>query len=126
MMKSNLACWFEIPVTDMSRAITFYETVFQVPVDLHDFGGFKMGWFPQELDKPGSPGSLILHEKYEPSDQKGVLLYLYSEDVNNELSRIEQAGGTILQPKTLITEDIGYMALFIDSEGNRMALHSRS
>ncbi len=57
----------------------------------------------------------------------GVLIYLTTQtgDLNDELKRVEKAGGTVIQPKTLIAEDYGYMALFIDTEGNRIALHSR-
>lgn len=125
-MKNNLVGWFEIPVTDMDRAKKFYEEVFDISIQVQDFGGVLMGWFPFAEDKIGASGSLIKHkESYQPSDSKGVLIYFSSEDVATELEKIAAAGGKILQDKTQISEDIGYMALFIDSEGNRIALHSR-
>lgn len=125
-MRENMVGWFEIPVTDMERAKTFYETVFQIKIEVHDFGGTLMGWFPNKEGGPGCSGSLIqLQEWYIPSNKEGVLIYFSSEDLQMELDRIESAGGKILKPKTQISPDIGYMGLFHDSEGNRIALHSK-
>lgn len=118
--------WFEIPVANMDRAKLFYDTVFNIEVQVQDFEGTLMGWFPFAEDKPGASGSLIQNEAYSPSKSKGVLVYFASDDVNNEINRVEAAGGTIIKPKTQISPDVGYMAVFIDSEGNRIALHSRA
>jgi hypothetical protein len=126
-MNKNVVGWFEIPVTDMDRAIKFYETVFDFKLSRHLLGPLDMAWFPSVENGIGSPGSLVFNEKaYKPS-QDGVLLYFtaHSGDVSNELGRVENAGGKILLPKTHISEDVGYMALFSDSEGNRIALHCR-
>nr|WP_292960568.1 VOC family protein [Muricauda sp. UBA7809] len=124
-MESNMVGWFEIPVVDMERAKTFYDTVFQIEIQLHDLGDTKMGWFPADHGKPGAAGSLIQNKDwYKPSNSDGVLVYFSSLNVDNELGRIEAAGGEIMQSKTLIAPDIGYMALFTDTEGNRIALHS--
>ncbi|GAB4510151.1 MAG: VOC family protein [Allomuricauda sp.] len=125
-MDFNMVGWFEIPVVDMDRAKTFYEAVFQVKIELQDFGGTKMGWFPSDMDKPGAAGSLIQNKDwYKPSDSQGVLVYFNSLDVQNELDRIESNGGKIVQSKTQISPEIGFMAVFLDTEGNRIALHSR-
>lgn len=116
--------WFEIPVSDMNRAKTFYETVFRVEIQVMDFGELKMGWFPsQGAEAYGSPGTLIKHEAYIPS-KEGTMVYFICKDVKDELHRIEAAGGKILKSKTQISPEYGYMGLFIDSEGNRVALHS--
>lgn len=123
-MKHNMVGWFEIPVNDMDRARTFYETVFKVDIQVVDFGGLLMGWFPDRGEVPGAQGTLIKQESYIPSVE-GTLVYFISEDVQNELNRVEAAGGTIYQPKTQISPEHGYMGVFIDSEGNRVALHSR-
>ena len=125
-MEHNMVGWFEIPVTNMERAKTFYNTVFNVEIQVQDFGGTLMGWFPFAEGKLGASGSLVQNDAYTPSDSKGVLIYFSSEDVNTEINRVEAAGGKILKQKTLISPDIGYMALFIDCEGNRIALHSRA
>ena len=80
--------------------------------------------FPDRGEAHGANGTLIKQESYIPS-QEGTLVYFHSEDVQNELSRVEAAGGTIYQPKTEISPEHGFMGVFIDCEGNRIALHSR-
>lgn len=125
-MKHNMVGWFEIPVTNIERAKTFYDTVFGIEINIQDFGGTLMGWFPFAEGKLGVSGSLIQNKAYTPSESKGVLIYFSSEDINTEINRVEAAGGKIVKAKTQISADIGYMALFIDSEGNRIALHSRA
>lgn len=125
-MKHNMVGWFEIPVTNIERAKTFYNTVFGIEINIQDFGGTLMGWFPFAEGKLGASGSLIQNDAYIPSESKGVLIYFSSEDINTEINRVEAAGGKIVKAKTQISPDIGYMALFIDSEGNRIALHSQA
>ena len=120
--------WFEIPVTDMDRAVKFYTKVFNIEIAVQQFGPTAMGWFPFPEDKnaKGAGGSLIHNpEHYKPS-QDGALVYFTSRsgDINDELSRVVTAGGRILKAKTQISEDHGFMALIIDTEGNRIALHS--
>ena len=121
--------WFEVPVLDMDRAKKFYETVFNVEISVNDFGGVLMGWFipAEDITAPGISGALVLHEDYIPSATHGTLVYFNSQtgDVNDELKRIETAGGKILRPKILISEEIGYMAVVLDSEGNRIALYNK-
>ena len=124
-MEQNIVGWFEIPVTDMQRAKAFYEAVLETEIKVMDMGGLIMGWFPMLPNKPGAPGALVRHpEFYFPSESKGVLVYLSCPDVQVCLDRVVAAGGSVLQPKKQISEDHGYMGLLIDSEGNRIALHS--
>lgn len=124
-MERNPVGWFEVPVQDLERAIAFYEKVFDFKLNKQTLGPLEMAWFPMLDGKPGSTGTLVKHEMYKPS-QEGVLVYFtaHSGDLTNELNRVEGAGGTILQPKKQISEEYGYMALILDSEGNRLALHS--
>jgi predicted enzyme related to lactoylglutathione lyase len=118
--------WFEIPVTDMNRAKQFYDAVFDITIGIHEFGGFQMGWFPNDPEKSGATGSLVQHEMYKPSSTDGPLIYFSCKDVDNELSRVEAANGEILRPKSQIGEGHGFMALIKDTEGNRIALHSQT
>lgn len=124
MKKVNTFVWVEIAVNDMNRATQFYETVFDIKLQQVDFGGLQMAWFPNAGDAHGATGTLIKQESYVPS-KEGSLVYFHSENVQIELDRVEAAGGSIYQPKTQISEDHGYMGVFIDSEGNRIALHSQ-
>lgn len=125
--QNNVVGWFEIPVTAMPRAIKFYNAVFGYALQSQQFGDEEMAWFPWVENGQGASGSLVKHEQlYEPSSQ-GTIVYFSSPsgDLVNELNKVETAGGKVLQQKTLITEEIGYMCLLLDSEGNRIAIHSR-
>lgn len=121
----NVINWFEIPVNDLDRASKFYSEMLGVTLDFTDFGPFKMAVFPAGGD--GSEmvvhGALVQGEGYTPGDA-GPMLYLNGgDDLAEPLSRVESAGGTVLQPKTSIGQH-GFMAIFRDTEGNRLALHS--
>lgn len=122
----NVVGWFEIPVTDMERAIKFYQTVFDIEITRQQMGEEDMGWFPFLQGAAGSPGSLVKHEEHYTPSTDGVVIYFtaHSGDLDNELSRVETAGGKVFQEKKMISENHGYMALFLDTEGNRIAIHS--
>lgn len=125
-MNKNVVGWFEIPVINMDRAIKYYEAVFDIKLSRHLLGPIDMAWFPAVEEGAGTPGSLVYNERaYKPS-MDGVLIYFtaLSGDLSIELGKVEKSGGKILLPKTQISEEVGYMALFSDSEGNRIALHS--
>ncbi len=117
----NWTHWFEIPVSDLDRAIAFYEKVFQTQIEPVDFGGLKMGIFPH--NEVG--GALCYHPEFYVPSKNGTLVYLdASPDLQVFQDRIESAGGTVQMPKKMISPEHGFMCVFIDSEGNRMALHS--
>ena len=127
MIAHNVVGWFEIPVQDMDRAVKFYESVFDLKLERHQMGPLDMAWFPGVPESIGASGSLVHSPgNYEASD-KGVLIYFtaFSGDLSIELSRVEKAGGKVLRQKTQIAPDVGYMGLFLDSEGNRIAVHHR-
>ena len=118
--------WFEIPVTDINRAQKFYEAIFDIQMIPMDTPNLQMRMFPIEDMMNGVGGALSLAEGfYKPSATDGPLIYLNANpDVQIVLDKIEAAGGKIVVPKTQISPEYGYMAVFIDCEGNRMALHS--
>lgn len=125
MAFKNAVSWFEIPTQDLDRAQKFYEAIFQMQMIPLDTPQIKMRMFPLE-DMMGVGGAIV-HNKdfYKPSASDGPLVYLNGNpDVQNVLDRIEKAGGKIAVQKTLISADYGHMAMFIDTEGNRVALHS--
>lgn len=124
--QSNNLNWFEIPASDISRAKKFYETIFDIAMETQEMAGMQMAFFPWEMGSGKAAGGLAQSEMHVPS-QEGTIVYLNANPaMDNVLDRIESAGGKVVMPKTQITEEIGYMAFFIDSEGNRMALHSQS
>ena len=118
---ANPVNWFEIPVADMSRAKAFYEKVLGVEITETEMGPNKMGWFPMEIGRPGSPGTLVQGEAYAPSHD-GTLVYLHVDKIDPTLESIEASGGKTLAPRVSIGEH-GFIAHFEDSEGNRVALH---
>jgi uncharacterized protein len=126
-MIQNIVGWFEVPVNDMERAIKFYEAVFDIKIQRNKIGTLDMGWFPWIDGGMGANGSLVHHPEYYKPSTEGTLIYFtaFSGDLSNELAKAELAGGKVLMPKTQISEEIGFMALLLDSEGNRIALHSR-
>lgn len=118
--------WFEIPATDINRAQKFYEAVFQFQMQSMDFGDTKMRMFPIDDPMEGIGGTLIDSGGFhKPSATDGPLIYLNGNpDLQVFLDRVEAAGGKVIMPKTLISDDYGYMGYFLDTEGNRIALHS--
>ena len=122
----NAISWFEIPATDIERAKNFYETIFQIILAPLETDDFKMRMFPLDDPMNGVGGALVKTDGFHvPSATDGPLIYLNGNpDVKIILDRVEAAGGKIMVPKTMISEEHGYMAVFIDTEGNRIALHS--
>lgn len=125
-MKNNMVGWFEVPVNDMNRAQKFYEEVLDVKLERHLMGETDMAWFPMREDGQGAPGSLVKHPDFYIPSADGVVIYFtaHSGDLNNELARVEPAGGKVVQDKSKISDEYGYMAIILDTEGNRVALHS--
>ena len=122
----NAVGWFEIPVTDMDRAIKFYSTILDIELELHEMGPLIMAWFPADHNAPGASGALVKHEEAYVPSKDGVLVYFSCEDVQSCIDKIEKAGGSVILNKKLIAENVGYMGLAMDSEGNRIAFHSNS
>jgi predicted enzyme related to lactoylglutathione lyase len=118
--------WFEIPSTDLDRATKFYETIFQVQLFPLDIAQIKMRMFPIDDPMNGIGGAVVYADGfYSPSATHGPLVYLNANpDVQIVLDRVEAAGGKILVPKTEISPEHGYMGIFMDTEGNRIGLHS--
>ncbi|HET9432023.1 MAG TPA: VOC family protein [Chitinophagaceae bacterium] len=121
----NVISWFEIPATDLDRATKFYEAIFGVTLNHLDLTDIKMRMFPVE-DMNSVSGAVVDSKGFhKPSATDGPLIYLNGNpDLQNILDRVEAAGGKIVVPKSEISPEYGYMAVFIDTEGNRIGLHS--
>jgi len=120
---ANVINWFEIPARNFDRACAFYSAVLNGDIQKMEMpGDFKMGFLPGT--NPEVAGGAVVQAKgYEPSD-KGTVVYLNGgDDLSVPLGRVEAAGGKIIMPKTSIGEN-GFMAHFLDTEGNHLAFHS--
>ena len=125
MAQTHAINWFEIPVNDFIRAKKFYETVFNIEMPVSEMMGMKMAFFPFEMNGKLS-GGLVQSDMHKPSID-GVKIYFNGNpDLDVALSKVEAAGGKVTMPKGKISDDIGYMAFFIDTEGNAVALHSNA
>jgi hypothetical protein len=113
--------WIEIPASDIQRAKTFYEQVFEEKLEILDMGEFKMAIFTS-----GGFAICQYHGVYKPSTD-GTLVYLNANpDLQGILEKITPAGGEILIEKRQISEEQGFMAVFVDTEGNRLGLRSKN
>ena len=120
-MKSYVSI-FEIPATEISRAVDFYRGILDIKIEKMDFPGMQMGLFPSEGQV--TFGVIIQGEDYTPS-ANGVTIYLDGGDnLQVILDKVEKKGGKIVVPKTLHADESGYFAILIDTEGNRIGLHS--
>jgi len=124
---TNAISWFEIPVTDLNRAQQFYESIFGIQLIPMDMPNIRMRMFPIDNPMTGIGGALADTGGtfHKPSSTDGPLIYLNGNpDVQGVLDKVEAAGGKVMMPKTEISPDYGYMAVIIDTEGNRIGLHS--
>ena len=118
----NPVNWFELPATDLARAKAFYESVFGVTLTHMDMGPTSMEMFASDPTQPNAGGALVVAEDYVPS-ASGTTVYFYADDINATMAKVVAAGGREICPKMSIGE-FGFIAQFLDSEGNRVALHS--
>lgn len=123
---NNAISWFEIPATDLDRATRFYETIFGVSLAVMDMPNIRMRMFPIN-DMMTQVGGAVVDSGgfHRPSATDGPLIYMNGNpDLQLVLDKVEAAGGRILVPKMEISPEYGYMAVFLDTEGNRIGLHS--
>lgn len=117
----NYISWFEIPALNFHQAVNFYNHIFDIQMTENSTAVNAMAFFPATS---GIGGAVIAGPGSIPSSI-GPLIYLNGgDDLNIVLNRVEAAGGRIIMAKTLISEEDGYFAIFIDSQGNKLALHS--
>lgn len=119
---TNPIQWLEIATADLERAKTFYSKVFKLKLEYIEMPDSKMYMFG-ETDAAGSAGALIYSGNAKPCAD-GTIIYFSCEDILKELSLVEKEGGKVLLPKTDIG-DFGFYAQILDSEGNRIGLHSQ-
>ncbi|MBK7375744.1 MAG: VOC family protein [Ferruginibacter sp.] len=123
---NNAISWFEIPTTDIDRAQKFYEAIFGISMMPMDMPNIKMRMFPLDDMMTQVGGALVDSGGFhKASATEGPLIYLNGNpDVQHVLDKVQGAGGSILLPKTEISPEYGFMAVIMDTEGNRIGLHS--
>ena len=126
MAFDNAISWFEIPATDLTRATSFYETIFGITLQPMDMENIRMRMFPLTDMMTGVGGAVVESGGFhKPSLTDGPLIYLNGNpDLQKILDKVDSAGGSVMVPKTQISAEYGYMAVIIDTEGNRIGLHS--
>ena len=119
-MTSHPVFYFEIPVTDMDRAVGFYEALLDVRLERQTVDGYDMALFPFAEGRPGATGALAKGDVYRPS-KEGAIVYFQVENIRATVAKAQAMGRPVLYP----VKDIGAAGLVAeveDSEGNRLAL----
>ena len=116
--------WFELPAKDFKRATAFYATVLDAQIHIDPTPNMQYAYLPSDPQKRGFGGAIACGENFVPA-MTGTTVYLDGgNDLSVPLSRVEGAGGKVILPKTAIGENRGFIALFIDTEGNKVGFHS--
>jgi uncharacterized protein len=118
---SNAINWFELPATNFKRAVGFYSKVLNADLQNVEANGLQMAFLPHSQ---GGVGGCVTYGNGNKPQQEGTLVYLNGgDDLAGPLALVEKAGGKVVMPKTSIGEN-GFMAIILDTEGNRVAFHS--
>jgi predicted enzyme related to lactoylglutathione lyase len=123
MLQPTVPAWFEIPVADLERAVSFYQELLGASLQRETMGPMEMAVFPHGSDAPS--GALVRARGYEPA-AAGTVVYLHLDDIRPALERVGKAGGAVLLPRTALPDEAGFFAQLRDSEGNRVGVFSRS
>ena len=118
---SNAISWFELPANNFERAMKFYSDILGQYLQPMDHPDMKMAFFPTSNN---GVGGCVTHGNGNKPQAEGTMVYLNGgENLSIPLARVEKAGGKVIMPKTPIGEN-GFMAIIMDTEGNRVAFHS--
>jgi predicted enzyme related to lactoylglutathione lyase len=125
--KENSLNWFEIPANDIARARKFYDTIFDITMadPMNEMPGMEMAFFPWEAGSGKATGALVKSDQHTPSAE-GTIVYLNANpNMDPVIARVEAAGGSVSAPKMSIGEH-GHIAFIMDTEGNKIGLHSEA
>lgn len=125
--QDNNLNWFEIPANDINRAKKFYESIFSIDMGpVQEMMGMHMAFFPAEPGNGKANGGLCQSDMHKPSAEGSVVYLNANPAMDNVIEKIDASGGKLIMPKTKISDEIGYMAFFTDTEGNKIGLHSQN
>lgn len=115
--------WFEIPTTDLERAVGFYQQLLDTTLKVSFFGE-PMALFPSAQEGVG--GALVHRPRHQPANA-GALVYLNADGrLDAALARTEEIGGKVLVPSTPVPGGFGSFAVVLDTEGNHIGLHAHA
>lgn len=118
----NLVSIIEIPTIDLKRAITFYKSILAVNIEEADMGDVKMGILPSE---EGAVNVVLAKgADYKPTNNGSVIYLNGGDTLQKILDKVEPNGKQVIVPKAEISPEMGFFALFTDTEGNKMGLYS--
>jgi predicted enzyme related to lactoylglutathione lyase len=123
---TNAISWFQIPVINFERAVKFYSTVLSGEFTKTKTMGAEVAIFPYDRETDAVGGALYCGPGFVPGTNGSTVLLNAGDDLTVVLSKIEMAGGKIIFQKTPINKGSGFVAFFIDTEGNRIGLHSKN
>lgn len=118
----NTINWFENPATNFQRAVTFYKDIFGIQIKEAEMFGLKMGFFPS--DGNNVSGTIVQGEDYTPSTSSPLIYLNGGADLQVFLDKVEGSKCKAIVPNTLISPEMGYFGIFLDTEGNKMTVHS--
>lgn len=122
---TNSINWVEIPVLNFDRAKEFYSRIYDFEMTESTMASLRMGFLPMDTESQGVGGAIVQGNGYLPTSL-GVKVYLNGgKNLLSVLNRVNAAGGDVIVPKTKINDEIGFFAMFKDTEGNNISLHSK-
>lgn len=119
---ANVVKWFEIPSLNFERALNFYNAFLDTELEETDVWGYPAALFQNEGE--GVTGALVCSKKFKPTEDGSILYFEGNDKINEMLDRVELAGGKIHTPKTSLGDELGFFALIIDTEGNKIGIYS--
>ena len=123
--EANSLNWFEIPALDIHRSKTFYESIFEIKMDVSTNDDTEMAFFPWKPGSGKAHGCLAKSPNHNPSVE-GTMIYLNANpSLEVIVNRIEKSGGKVLVPHMNIGEH-GHIAFMLDTEGNHIGLHANA
>ena len=123
-VNTNIINWFELPMVDVERAKNFYESLFDIQLQEKDMNGEKMLFFPYDPAAGKLSGALVRSDHHKVGMQ-GPIVYLNANpSIQAVFDKAVALGADVLMPVTKVTDEIGFIALFRDCEGNRIGLHA--
>jgi len=118
---ANQIVWCDIPVLNLDRAVKFYSAVLGQEVKKQEFPGMTIGILPHN---DGEVGACLFTSEEEKPSEKGITIYLNANGrLDDAIAAVAPNGGKVVKPKHSIGP-FGFRAIIVDSEGNRVALHS--